>query len=79
VIDLTRIFFSWQILLVAGCLLIIFPVIFLVSSLDKTPVKIKRVKLARRVKPAVKKDAARGRAADEDIHEPRRDDRRTGK
>lgn len=55
VIDLTRIFLNWQMLLVAGCLLVIFPVIFIVSSLDKTPVKIKRVKLRRRAaSPAVK-------------------------
>ena len=45
VLDLTRIFFDWHILLVAGCLLVILPVIFIVSSLDKRPVKIKRIHL----------------------------------
>jgi len=68
--------FTWQIFLVAGCLLVIFPLIFIVSSLDKSPVKIKRVKMRRRAPPAAKKTPERPSPADDDVTESRRSGRR---
>ena len=68
-VDLTKVLFNWQILLVAGCLLVIFPLIFLVSSLDKSPVRIKRVKVHRRPAPVVKKAPERPPPEDDDLPE----------
>jgi hypothetical protein len=51
--DIARVFLDWHVLLIAGCLLFIIPLVFFISSLDKTPVKVKRVRVPE------KKQAAR--------------------
>lgn len=43
--DILSALLDWRIILISIILLIAFPVIFYLSSLDKTPVKIKRIKM----------------------------------
>lgn len=53
--DIIQALLDWRIILIALVLLIAFPVIFYLSSLDKTPVKVKRVKM--KVRQRIKGDA----------------------
>jgi hypothetical protein len=43
--DIARILIDWRVLLIAGCLLLMLPLIFYFSSLDKTPVKVKKIRM----------------------------------
>jgi hypothetical protein len=79
VIDLARVLLDWHVLLIGGCLLVILPVVFFVSSLDKSAVKIKRVKIKRAKPAAVKKPVgapAEPRDHDDDVVPAPRAERR---
>ncbi|HEQ71232.1 MAG TPA: hypothetical protein ENN69_01985 [Spirochaetia bacterium] len=59
---------DWRVLLISVVLLFTFPLVFFLSSLDKRPVKIKRIKLKSK-----KNAAASSQRSDETLNEQDRE------
>jgi hypothetical protein len=76
--DIARILLDWHVILIAGSLLLVFPLVFYLSSLDKTPVRVKKVELPekRTIAKPKKRRAAPAKSAEPAEEQPRFPERR---
>jgi hypothetical protein len=66
-IDIFRVILDWKIVLITIIVIITLPIIFYFASLNKTPIKIKKVKIASSSAPPADKEGEQPQTKDQEV------------